>query len=181
MSSANGYSDHETGAAGSGRIGSAEGKSVPPTPLDRRGEAVSLLLFFLTLATAAGLRFLAGYLGSTLTYGLSWHFFIGSLPCLWAFFQFRTFRTAWELKRREEALRERLGDDLVELINRADERIKEDIVATVEEKFERRLAEEMGKLRTDMAEMKADIVRWMFIFWVGQIGVLVGILFTFFR
>jgi len=60
-------------------------------------------------------------------------------------------------------------------------RMKEDIIATVEEKFERRLAEEMGKLRTDMAEMKADIVRWMFIFWVGQIGVLVGILFTFFR
>ena len=60
-------------------------------------------------------------------------------------------------------------------------RMKEDIIATVEEKFERRLAEEMGKLRTAMAEMKADIVRWMFIFWVGQIGVLVGILFTFFR
>jgi len=60
-------------------------------------------------------------------------------------------------------------------------RMKEDVIATVEEKFERRLAEEMGKLRTDMAEMKADIVRWMFIFWVGQIGVLVGILFTFFR
>lgn len=72
-------------------------------------------------------------------------------------------------------------DDLVELINKADEGVKKDVIATAEEKFERRLAEEIGKLRADMAGMKSDIIKWMFIFWVGQIGVLVGILFTFFK
>jgi ABC-type Zn2+ transport system substrate-binding protein/surface adhesin len=55
-------------------------------------------------------------------------------------------------------------------------------------KFERRLAEETGKLRAEIGELRADmgafearITRWMFVFWVGQIGVLLGIIFAFFR
>jgi len=54
--------------------------------------------------------------------------------------------------------------------------------------FERRLSEETGKLRAEIGEVRADmgafearITRWMFIFWVGQIGVLLGIIFAFFR
>ncbi|MEW5946238.1 MAG: hypothetical protein AB1742_08575 [bacterium] len=39
----------------------------------------------------------------------------------------------------------------------------------IEEKFERRLS-----------ETKADLIKWMFIFWVGQIGVITGLLFAFF-
>ena len=69
---------------------------------------------------------------------------------------------------------------------------KEEIIEIVEEKFERRLSEELGKLRVEMAEMKselnnkmgsmrADIIKWMFVFWVGQIGVTIGILFAFFK
>ena len=74
-----------------------------------------------------------------------------------------------------------------------------DVLSFVEEKFERRLSEELGKVndrlttelgkinvefakvRQEMAEMKADLIRWMFIFWVGQLGAILGILFTFFR
>jgi hypothetical protein len=71
-------------------------------------------------------------------------------------------------------LREKLGDEgadsLIELINKATEKTKEDTLIFVEEKFERRLA-----------EVKSDIIKWMFIFWVGQIGVLTGVLFAFFR
>ena len=106
-------------------------------------------------------------------------------------------------------LRTKLGDDgaeaLVELFNEAQaaNSPKEEIIEIVEEKFERRLSEEMGKLRVEMAEMKselrnemadmntnfekkiaqshADLIKWMFIFWVGQIGVLIGILFAFFK
>lgn len=72
-------------------------------------------------------------------------------------------------------------------------------ITGLEQKFERRLSEEVGKLnerlttelskvsvefariRQDMAELKADLIRWMFIFWVGQIGAILGILFAFFR
>ncbi len=117
-------------------------------------------------------------------------------------------------------LRTKLGDDgaeaLVEFFNEVQEANspKEEIIEIVEEKFERRLSEEMGKLRVEMAEMKselrnemaemkselrgemadmkselnnkmgsmrADIIKWMFVFWVGQIGVMIGILFAFFK
>ena len=39
--------------------------------------------------------------------------------------------------------------------------------------------------KTDLAETKAEIIKWMFIFWIGQfasiVGVLTAILFAFFR
>jgi len=30
--------------------------------------------------------------------------------------------------------------------------------------------------KEDLANMKADIIKWMFIFWVGQLGALVAII-----
>lgn len=71
-------------------------------------------------------------------------------------------------------LREKLGDDgadaLVDLLNKVSGETRADIVTLVEEKFERRLA-----------AVEATLVKWMFIFWVGQIGVIIGILFAFFK
>ena len=82
-------------------------------------------------------------------------------------------------------LREKLGEDgtdaLVRLINEAGESNKKSVIEVVEERFERRLTEEVGKLRTDMADLRANLIQWMFLFWIGQIGVLTGILFAFFR
>jgi hypothetical protein len=82
-------------------------------------------------------------------------------------------------------LREKLGEEgtdaLVTLINEAGESNKKSVVEVVEERFERRLTEEIGKLRTDMADLRANLIQWMFLFWIGQIGVLTGILFAFFR
>lgn len=124
-----------------------------------------------------------------------------------------------------KVLRDKLGEEgadaLVTLINAAGSQTKADVLTFVEEKFERRLTEEMGKLherlttveerferrlteevgklherlttelskvnvefakvRHEMAELKADVIRWMFIFWVGQLGAILGILFAFFR
>jgi hypothetical protein len=37
------------------------------------------------------------------------------------------------------------------------------------------------KFERCIAQFKSDLVRWMFIFWVGQIGVITGILFAFFK
>jgi hypothetical protein len=39
----------------------------------------------------------------------------------------------------------------------------------------------MEKFEKRLDQTKTRIIRWMFIFWVGQIGVLTGILFAFFR
>ncbi len=126
-------------------------------------------------------------------------------------------------------LRDKLGDEGVEafteVIKEIDLEARKESITIVEERFERRLAEETGKLKTDlmteigknrvdlmaeigknrieigknrvdlMAEIannrveiekirvevaasKADTLRWMFIFWIGQIGVLSGIIFA---
>ncbi|MBO8132133.1 MAG: hypothetical protein H0Z29_11620 [Candidatus Marinimicrobia bacterium] len=140
----------------------------------------------------------------------------------------------------KKPLREKLGDDgieaLVELINEAQKETKNNVIQFVEEKFEKRLSEELAKVRVELtgriegvrtelkseieslrsemkseienlrSEMKSEIeglrtnderiktelieriekkhsdtVKWMFIFWVGQIGAILGILFAFFK
>ena len=78
------------------------------------------------------------------------------------------------------------------MLNKSNEKLKEDVLVFVEEKFERRLSEEISKVNqriTDeiskvnlrISETKADIIKWMFVFWVGQIGVMIAILFAFFK
>lgn len=114
----------------------------------------------------------------------------------------------------KKPLREKLGDDgvdaLIELINEAQAETQKNVIKIVEEKFEKRLAEELGKIRVEIAELKselksdieslraemksdnerlrsetksdkADLIKWMFIFWAGQIGAILGILFAFFK
>lgn len=44
------------------------------------------------------------------------------------------------------------------------------------ESFERRLAAETAKLRLDMANMKFELVKWNFFFWIGQLAAMTGIL-----
>ena len=75
-------------------------------------------------------------------------------------------------------LRDKLTDEgadaLVEIINKSDDKTKEDVITLAEEKFERRLAEEIGKVR-------ADLIKWMFIFIFGQFWAIIGTLFVFFK
>jgi len=132
------------------------------------------------------------------------------------------------------ALREQLGeqatDDLVDLLNQVVEDSRREAFAVVEEKFERRLSEELAvtnqhivetksaleqqivetrtaleqqivetkaalekqiaeleirlaqtkaELQAQIANVRADMIRWMFIFWVGQLAAMTGILYAF--
>ena len=92
----------------------------------------------------------------------------------------------------DKPLRDKLGDEavdsLVRLINQSLSDQKNNTFELVEKKFEYRLSEEIGKvrievgnIRNDMYKMKSDLIKWMFIFWVGQVGAFLGILFAFFR
>jgi len=118
----------------------------------------------------------------------------------------------------KKPLREKLGDDgaeaLVELINEAQRETQNNVIKFVEEKFEKRLSEELAKVRVELTEriegvrtdlieriegvrtelkseiealktndekVKSELIKWMFIFWVGQIGAILGILFAFFK
>lgn len=82
-------------------------------------------------------------------------------------------------------LREKLGEEgsdaLIELLNRQTESEKGDIIQLVEEKFERRLSEEMAKVNERISAVQANLIKWMFLFWIGQVGAILGILFAFFR
>lgn len=106
-----------------------------------------------------------------------------------------------------EVLRDKLGPEgakaLAELLNETSVRTRENVIEMAADRFERRLAEELaklraeiggeigklrtesqsdiGKLRADMGAFEGRITRWMFVFWIGQIGALLGILFAFFR
>ncbi|MBO8130785.1 MAG: hypothetical protein H0Z29_04600 [Candidatus Marinimicrobia bacterium] len=85
----------------------------------------------------------------------------------------------------KKPLRDKLGDDgveaLIELINEAQKETKNDVINFAEEKFEKRLSEELAKVKIEIAEVKSEIIKWMFIFWIGQIGAILGILFAFFK
>lgn len=59
-----------------------------------------------------------------------------------------------------KVLREKLGEDgadsIIELINLANQQVKEDVIELSGEKFERRLTEEMSKLRSeDLATLRS--------------------------
>ena len=104
-------------------------------------------------------------------------------------------------------LREKLGEDgvnaLLEVIEEERERMRDYLFRILEERFARRLAEEMGKLRSEMYKlfarhsaevdekieglrsemhsMKADVIKWMFVFWVSQTLVIIGVIFALMR
>jgi bifunctional DNA-binding transcriptional regulator/antitoxin component of YhaV-PrlF toxin-antitoxin module len=113
-----------------------------------------------------------------------------------------------------KALRERLGDEAVEsfvlLLKEIEHEGRKDALVLAEERFERRLSEEVtslkvyisdvkseleakianleikigdvkSELEAKIANMKADLIKWMFLFGAGQIVVLIAILQVFFR
>jgi|BioPla2DNA2_1021312.scaffolds.fasta_scaffold16174_4 hypothetical protein len=55
--------------------------------------------------------------------------------------------------------------------------IKESTLNTASERFEKRLAE----IKVDISNAKTEMIKWMFIFWIGQIAVLFGIIAVFLR
>ena len=88
-------------------------------------------------------------------------------------------------------LRERLGpdesDDLAMLLQTASVGWREDVLTLAEHRFERAVAIETGKLRLEMrdgiagmreemARLRVEVLRWSFLFWLGQIAAITGLL-----
>ena len=88
---------------------------------------------------------------------------------------------------------------LFRLLNLVQEEQKQDFLEFVEEKFVRRLTQaisgvkeeisgvnerittEIASVRVDMHRIQSNIIKWMFIFLVGQFGAIMGFLFLFFK
>ncbi len=87
------------------------------------------------------------------------------------------------------ALRERLGHDatigLLELVECEHSERDNRVLSVAVERFERRLAEELGQLRVallrEIHEGRSETIKWAFIFWMGQVGALIGLLAFMFR
>lgn len=56
---------------------------------------------------------------------------------------------------------------------------KKDILATKEDINGLKI--EIEKVRTEMEKTRSDIIKWMFLFWIGQVASLFAILQIFFR
>ena len=93
-------------------------------------------------------------------------------------------------------LRDKLTDEgadaLIELLNKTEVSSRVNILEISENKFEKRLTEvktslemKIEQVRTSfevkLAQTEAKIIKWMFIFWVGQIFSITAILFAFFK
>ncbi len=98
----------------------------------------------------------------------------------------------------------KINERITAEIGKLDERITIEMgkvngrITSLEERFERRLSEEIGKvneritveigkvneritaeiggLRQDMERFRSELIKWMFIFWVGQIAVIGGLI-----
>ena len=82
------------------------------------------------------------------------------------------------------ALRTRLGDDatfgLIEMLATERDDWSQQVLSTAADRFERRLAEELSKLRTELVQeivtTRVDMLKWSFVFWIGQVAAMAGLL-----
>lgn len=79
-----------------------------------------------------------------------------------------------------EALRSILGEqaakEFVDLFNNTNNSAKESTLETASDRFERRLSEFKGEVKTEISTARADMIKWMFIFWVSQIAIIITLI-----
>ena len=95
-------------------------------------------------------------------------------------------------------LRDKLGPEASQDLSNAFEEVQKDMLTTTAERFDRRLigvecnlrqdmtrmeaglrvaiAEGLAKIGTDMNETRADVIRWSFMFWIGQFAATAALL-----
>jgi len=71
-----------------------------------------------------------------------------------------------------QALRDRLADAGTDALVMMFAEAHQIAVAS----FEHRLADEASKLRLDMAALKFDLLKWTFLFWIGQLAAIMAML-----
>jgi hypothetical protein len=78
------------------------------------------------------------------------------------------------------ALRARLGDDatfgLIELLGTERRDWSQHVLSAAADRFERRLAEECSALRQEIVNTRVDLLKWSFVFWIGQVAAMAGLL-----
>jgi hypothetical protein len=94
-----------------------------------------------------------------------------------------------------QAVRTKLGDDatfgVIELLDSEEKRWSEHVLTTATDRFERRLIQESALLRqefhsslhegltairAELANTRVEILRWSFVFWIGQVAAVAALL-----
>ena len=78
------------------------------------------------------------------------------------------------------ALAMRLGHDgareFTEMLDAEHQAWSERMLTIVTDRFERRLIDETAKLRVELARDRFEVVKWMFLFWLGQLAAMTAIM-----
>jgi hypothetical protein len=82
------------------------------------------------------------------------------------------------------ALVERLGSDamqgLVSLLESRQAEWSDEVMTTVVERFDHRLAVELSAMRLEVSRelsaLRVEWLKWSFLFWVGQVATMAGLL-----
>ena len=82
-----------------------------------------------------------------------------------------------------ERLGEQVTNELVEWFNTVDTTYKADLRDLVEmqaqrfdAKLEQRIAELRSEMRSGLADLRADLLKWMFVYWAGTALTVIGLL-----
>ena len=78
-----------------------------------------------------------------------------------------------------------LVDEMVNWFNQMDTAYRSELrelnevnFARFDAKLEQRLAEVKAELRQEIAGLRADLIKWMFVFWVGNFATTAGLMFA---
>ncbi len=76
---------------------------------------------------------------------------------------------------------DKIVDELVGLLNDVDATFKAELkeqndrnLQLFDERLGRHLADLGAELRTEMAGLKAELIKWMFLFWLGTVATMLG-------
>jgi len=83
-----------------------------------------------------------------------------------------------------EKLGDELANELVEWFNQVDATYRTDLrelnelnFARFDAKLEQRVAELRAEIRVGLQTLQTKLIRWMFLFWIGQAATTVGLVF----
>jgi len=83
-----------------------------------------------------------------------------------------------------EKLGDELANELVEWFNQVDATYRTDLrelnelnFARFDAKLEQRVAELRAEIRVGLQTLETKLIRWMFLFWIGQAATTVGLVF----
>jgi hypothetical protein len=78
-----------------------------------------------------------------------------------------------------------LVDELVNWLNQMDAAYRFDLrefndanFARFDAKLEQRLAEVKAELQQEIATLRVDLIKWMFVFWIGNVATTAGLVFA---